>query len=230
MPIPTFIINRDLLTWPKLQVEWMLARGLEPIIVDNNSSYQPLLDWYDTKPCEVVRLGYNGGHMVVFNSGLIQQRVKDYYIITDPDLEVWTLPDDTIDKLLEGHKKFPAVHKVGLAIQIDDIPDEYPLKAQVGIWETPFWAAPLGNDFYDAALDTTFSLYHRDRSMGYTLNAVRTGGPYTVRHLPFYLTPQTMNDELAYYMTHCDKGVSTQARYLEPMVNEYLRKQNEKDS
>ncbi len=227
--IKCFIVNKDLLIWPKKIVETCIKWGLEPIIVDNASTYPPLLEWYDTEPCKIYRLTYNGGHKVVFESGILSAEVKDdYYIVTDPDLEIWTLPDDTVIKLKEGFSKYPHAHKVGLAIKIDDMPDEYPLKKQVLIWETPFWQNYLGDDFYGAPLDTTFALYHTSRTTAHTISGIRTGGKYTVRHLPFYLTPDTLDDEIAYYMTNCNKAVSTQARYLAPMVEQYMRNKNER--
>ena len=64
MGIPVIINNRNLLTWPKAMVrdlnKW---EGIGDIyIVDNGSTYEPLLEWYATNPCKVVMLGENLGH------------------------------------------------------------------------------------------------------------------------------------------------------------------------
>ena len=50
MSIPIIINNRNLLTWPKAMVERISRyEGVgDIIIVDNGSTYEPLLDWYAT--------------------------------------------------------------------------------------------------------------------------------------------------------------------------------------
>jgi hypothetical protein len=229
MAIPAFIINRNLLEWPKRMVEWMQRHpDLHPIIIDNNSDYPPLVEWYESRPCDIISLPVNAGHTALYNTGLIDNLASDYYILTDPDFYLETLPDDVIDKLKEGLEKHPDVHKAGLAIKIDDIPDGFPVKHLVqNEWENKFWDNPLGDDFYKAPIDTTFALYDMSRSRGHTFDAIRLGGPYTVRHLPFYITPETMDDELLYYFDHSDKQISTMARYLEPLIEEYRAKTQE---
>lgn len=222
--IKAFLINRDIWTWPKAMVSWMnQIPELEPIIIDNASTYQPTLDWYDTNPCRIIRLDYNGGHKVLWTSGLFQKEVKeDYYIVTDPDFDMSTCPLDVVDKLKEGLIKYNQP-KCGLAIKIDDMPDEYPLKDQVLRWETGFWSKPLENDFYEAPIDTTFALHDSRKCRTHMIGGIRTGGDYTIRHLPFYLTPDNIDEEIAYYFEHCDKKVSSQARYLNDWVQEVYK-------
>lgn len=215
--IKCFIINRNLLTWPKAMVEWMhRVPNLEPIILDNASDYAPLLDWYDTDPCRVIRFNDNYGHTVLWSSGIYLTELKDteYFILTDPDLDMSTIPIDVIDKLKEGINKHN-VNKCGLAIRIDDIPNEYPLKDQVLFWENGFWNNYLEDDYYLAPVDTTFALHKTEKSRSYKIGGIRTGGNYTTRHLPFYLTPDTVTDEIDYYFCNCNKTISTQAKYLQ---------------
>ena len=58
MNIPVIINNRNLFTWPKAMVERIKEYdGVgEIIIVDNDSTYPPLLEWYATNPCRIERL------------------------------------------------------------------------------------------------------------------------------------------------------------------------------
>ena len=209
-------------------VEWIQQiPELEPIVLDNASTYPPLLEWYDTNPCRVIKLGFNYGHKCLWSSGLFQKEIKDapYYILTDPDFDMSTCPLDIIDKLKEGLIKYNQP-KCGLAIKIDDLPDEYPLKQQVLIWETPFWSKPLENDFYSAPIDTTFALHDAKKCRSHMIGGIRTGGAYTVRHLPFYLTPENIDEEIAYYFDRCDKQVSSQARYLDEWIQQCYREKN----
>ena len=54
MGIPVIINNRNLLTWPKAMVRDLSKwEGIGDIyIVDNGSTYEPLLEWYATNPCK----------------------------------------------------------------------------------------------------------------------------------------------------------------------------------
>jgi hypothetical protein len=218
--IKTFIINRDLLTYPRNMVEWVKKiPELEPIILDNDSTYPPLLEWYETNPCRIIKLGFNYGHTALWTTGLFCKEVGDdpYYIVTDPDLDMSTCPLDVVDKLKEGLHRFNQP-KCGLAIRIDDLPVEYPLRDQVLIWESPFWTQPLGDDFYQAPIDTTFALHDSKRCRSHIVGGIRTGGDYTIRHLPFYLTPETLDDEMVYYFDNSNKRISSQANFLSEWI------------
>lgn len=220
-----FFIVRDIVSWLQPMIETCQKWNLEPIILDNNSSYKPLLEYYRQKPCRVIRFNQNFGNNVLYATGTLQQEVgpNERYILSDPDLMIDHLPDDTIEKFEYGLEKYSVI-KVGPAIQIDDMPDEYILKEQVLIWETPFWSNPLGEDYYNAPLDTTFALYKPGINR-HTIGGLRVGGAYTCKHMPFYLTPDNITDELAYYFSHCDRTKSSQGQYIGDWILEnYGRK------
>ena len=75
MKIPVIINNRNLLTWPKAMVRDLSKwEGIGDIyIVDNGSTYEPLLDWYETKPCGVIYLNKNVGHQAPWLCGLVER-------------------------------------------------------------------------------------------------------------------------------------------------------------
>ena len=50
------------LTYPKNMSEFLSDHGIEVILIDNNSTYPPLLEWYDKCPYKVHRLKENMGH------------------------------------------------------------------------------------------------------------------------------------------------------------------------
>ncbi len=201
-----FVNNRDLLTWPRAMAE-KLCETAEVIIVDNASTYPPLLDWYAACPFEVIRLTDNVGHRAPWLTGIIDRRASDWYVVTDPDLDLSLLPDDWFSRLQELSLRYSWASKVGLGLRIDDLPDDSPVKEDRVDWESRFWIDPLEPGVYRAGVDTTFALYHRDRAP-FTWDDVRTDAPYLARHLPWYVTPETVTPEFRYYLDHASRSSS----------------------
>lgn len=94
MKIPVIINNRDLLTWTSnmlAKIKQLNSVG-EIYIVDNGSTYQPLLAWYETKPCNIIRLNNLGQH-APWLCGLVA-KLGTPYVVTDSDLDISNLPLD----------------------------------------------------------------------------------------------------------------------------------------
>jgi hypothetical protein len=208
LKVNTFLINFNLLTWPKQMVEYLLdIPEIVPIILDNNSTYLPLLEWYDKNcPVRVIRFDKNWGHHVGWDTGVIFDLFdghNPYYILSDPDLDLTNIPKDFLNVLISGFEKYHDCTKCGFGIKIDDLPKESPVYDLVPQWETRFWEKPLDDLYYDATLDTTFAVHSVERDHTGTIG-VRTGPPYITRHLPFYLTKENLTDEIRYYFDHVE--------------------------
>ena len=76
------------------------------IIVDNNSTYEPLLEWYATNPCEVIRLNENMNQSAPWLIGIPFDRKYEYYVVTDPDLDLSNVPKDCLNVLKEKLEKY----------------------------------------------------------------------------------------------------------------------------
>lgn len=224
-----FIIMFNWLTWPKAMAEYLTALGCEVILIDNNSSYPPLLQWYENCPFKVHRMQENFGHLALWKSGLIDSFDDQYYIVTDPDLDIFTdVPFNFLATLKQGLLNNPDVIKSGLSLKIDDLPDNAYAK-RVYEWELKFWQTPVDNEgFYKSDIDTTFAMYDRTRYFGQLPNnrffsGVRSPAPYTARHLPWYFTEESVlnNDEQKYYLRHTNTYWATQ--FKETIVNPHLR-------
>jgi hypothetical protein len=128
-----------------------------------------------------------------------------WYVVTDSDLSLANCPKDVLDVLIEGFSVMPQAVKVGLSLEIDDLPE--PMRARVRGWELQFWSDPVNDRFIRALVDTTFALYpihqnHADSML--TGPALRTNRPYTARHLPWYLDGANLPEEEAFYYAHCN--------------------------
>lgn len=204
-----YIISFNRLTPLKAMCEFLTQTGVEPVIIDNNSTYPPLLEWLAQCPYEVHLRPTNGGHLVLWRElpHLITDR---YYIVTDPDLDLSAVPHDYVEVLKEGLRMFPHVMKAGLSLDIFDLPlNDY--TQEVIKWERKYWERELKNGFYMSEIDSTFALYDSQRDFGTLPNdkffkAVRADKPYTAVHLPWTLTKETMNEEEQYYIDNCKGG------------------------
>jgi len=196
--IPVYINNWNILTWVRTMAAYLEKIPEAAIfIIDNNSTYQPLLDWYDRCPYDIIRLpenlGSRHGYNVVLKGSEHKRRFgSDFFAFTDADLDICGCPPDILEVLQEGHRRHNI--KTGLSIEINDVP-ETSLTYDGVVIDRCYWENKLDDMFYDSAVDTTFALYHKD-SFEYDYKAIRSERPYTARHLPWYFTPDTeMSDE-----------------------------------
>ena len=223
MPIPAFIIARDRFTMIKNTVEQVQRLGCVPVIVDNASTYPPLLEWYSEVRYNVVRLGdscqgkfphRNVWTYVLPSISIFQHRWNtDYYVVTDPDLDLSDLPSDTLEKLKIGLNK-GLVHKCGLSLEISNCHPEW--QDKVVAWERQFWDSPVYYNeqiYYSAPIDTTFALYNIYNAfdlLTYSCHAkaLRIGFPYSVMHIPWHVGKADWTEEDKYYYEHMNKAIS----------------------
>src|SRR5688572_32308947 len=108
-----FIIIKNRLTWPKAMCEFLSSTGCDPILIDNDSDYPPLLEWYKSCPFKVHRLKENLGHLCLWKSGIIEEYPEQFYAVSDPDLDLSNIPHDYVEVLMKGFKLNPQVIKSG---------------------------------------------------------------------------------------------------------------------
>ena len=185
MKVPVIINNRNLLTWPKAMVrdlrKWEWIGDI--YIVDNGSTYEPLLEWYATKPCEVISLGVNAGHQAPWLCGLVQKLGEPYYAVTDPDLDLSKTSKQTVVRCVEWLQEFPFVGKVGLSLRWDDVPPRSSYCTHVNTYEAQRQKSSriVKAAKVDVAIDTTFAVYNRSE---YFIGGVSL--LESARHIPWY--------------------------------------------
>jgi hypothetical protein len=202
VPVYVNVFNR--LTTTKILVEQIAKLdNATPIIIDNDSTYPPLLSWYRTAPCEVIRLKENLGHHAPWLSGVVGSDDSDYYCVTDCDLDLQGVPADVLTVLQSTFRWRRSPIKSGLALRVDDVPRT---QTQVLEWESRWWRRKCFADprFYVAAIDTTFAMYrtstpHRLAMKVPGIFCVRLAGEYQARHVPWYCDPSRLTEEDQYY-------------------------------
>jgi hypothetical protein len=210
--IPIFINARDLFAPLRRLVFWLLTAGYTSItILDNDSSYPPLLEFYHTMRTHlrVIRLGINVGHTAIWDMKILQQLdIVSAFVLTDADVvPVEECPSNVLEFFWAVLQAYPLKTKVGFGLRIDDLPDHFQLKPKVIAWESQFWEKKIGRKLYDAPIDTTFALYRP--GSGYDDDAIRTGFPYLARHVPWYENSDRPSEDYAYYLKNARSGINT---------------------
>lgn len=206
--IKAVIVNRNLVTTLKNTVDFLSKDPrVEVIILDQQSTYPPLLEYYKTQ--NVIYNGSNDGP----NSAWSIKHLSDYhYIVADSDCIYDDIPSDWLDKMLWclNNSKH---NKVGFSLKIDDLPDNT-IANQAKEHESKFWTNKCEFGWV-ADLDTTFSLYRAGK--GFQYQAIRLFEPYTIKHTPWYLE-ENMTDEWKYYLQH-SSGISVWGSRLKTIYN-----------
>lgn len=210
MKIPVIINNRNFLTWPKAMVERIKEYdGVgEIIIVDNDSTYPPLLEWYATNPCRIERLDTNVGMGAPWVSGVVKQLNGAPYVLTDPDLGLEETPDDTLLYLLDKLNTLQ-LDKVGLGLDWQIVEKKSPYYERLNLYEKSRWNnSPVKDDVYtEVQIDTTFALYNVGH---YFIGGSSTTFPYVARHYPweFSIEEARNSEEFMYYMDNATSSSS----------------------
>ncbi len=205
--IPIIINNYNRLSMLSKLIDSLTVRGYHNIhIIDNASTYPPLLEWYESCPYKVFRLDENVGHLAFWETGIYKQFWGQYIAYTDSDMEIIPeCPDDFIERFVSLLDKYPYVLKVGFSIAIDDLPDCFDKKDAVQDWESQFWKREIEPEVYIAPIDTTFAVYKpyfKGEIVYFKSKYLRTGYPYTIRHLPWYKDSANLDEEELYYLSH----------------------------
>ena len=162
--IPVVIISFNQLEYLRRLLDWLVRTGHENIVIlDNASTFEPLIEFLDRCEHEVVHAGSNRGQTAPWDTGLVLG-FDGPFVVTDPDvLPCRGCPANAVEhfqELLLRHEEFD---KAGFGLRLDDIPDHYPHRDTVREWERPFWEREVEPGVYAAHIDTTFSV-HRPRT------------------------------------------------------------------
>lgn len=186
------------------------------IIIDNDSTYPPLLEWYEQisnnpKYWGKVDVHYysNEGHLALWSTGLYKE-LGDYFVYTDADIILSEdFPMDWKEIMYNTLQEYSEYEKVALAIHTDDLPDHYRFKYQVIRNEARWWLEEVEKDLYKADTDTTFFMMRNFGDNCYkSLRLARKD--LICRHHGWYLNLDILDDEEKYYLNNLGERVTTQ--------------------
>ena len=214
--IPIIIISFNQFFYLKQLVSFLKKHDYNNIaILDNNSTYPPLLDYFNDieKDVKIHRFNKNYGHRVFWKQKTIFDKyAKGYYVVTDPDIvPVNECPHNFLKHFKEILDANSEINKVGFSLKIDDIPDTNKEKETIIKWENQFWRNLTKNKNYVAKIDTTFALYRPKTIAPIWLDffkAIRVKYPYIAKHGGWYVDSNNLTKEQEYYVKTVNKSSS----------------------
>lgn len=203
--IPIVINNFNRLEYLQKLIKSLEKRGYTNIhILDNKSTYQPLLDFYKVTTYPVYLLNKNLGFMALWKVPKLKNKfTRDYFVYTDPDLEIINeCPENFLDNIWDTMKTDATISKIGLSLLINDIPNHYALKKEVIEFEKQYSEKVAIPGYYMANVDTTFALHRPLTKIGANsyLKMYRSMYPVSIRHLPWYVESNNLTEEEQYYV------------------------------
>lgn len=220
MKIPIIINNFNLLTWPSKMLD--VCKTFEDvgdlIIIDNNSTYEPLLDWYKTNPCDIIYCNNNNGQSCPWILDIPNKLGYKYYVVTDPDLDITYTPKDCLIFLREKMEKYQEYSKIGLSLENWQVSENSPYYHHLKNWAITNWDE---DSIFDGLLtnqifDTTFGLYNLEKNINSGKNCT-TYKPYSAKHIPWEITNdiildmENKNYEYFYYLSNATSASSYKA-------------------
>lgn len=197
--IPLVIIAFETYTFIKQFIDHVAKYFNTVIIIDNNSKYPILLEYYDTlekqdsNKYKIHRLPVNHGH-TVYLKNIVE--LPPVYVLSDPDLQLNpNIPDNFVSELYSLSNTYRA-YKVGFALELDEAAfikdmgvNTFLVNSQQPYWSIEICKLNNKEPVYKAPIDTTFCLinnnYKTNRGWKRGLH-LRVAGCYTCKHLPWY--------------------------------------------
>ena len=202
MNYPIYLTNMNRVTTTRKMVEDLLRLNPDAkiTIIDNASTYPPLLEWYKEVEDKITirRLDANHGPWVFFYGNIFNECEEDYYIYSDADLELNpNMPANWQEIMFNYHKKYNV--KCSLAPKIDDLPPDR--KDQILRHLNPqiaFQPVAGSDEIFTGITDMSFSFDSKEA--GYRFESVKLAGEMECRHIPFYNDFDNLSEEEQYFL------------------------------
>ncbi|PWB21791.1 glycosyltransferase family A protein [Flavobacterium sp. HTF] len=213
--IPIIIISFNQLHYLEKLIDYLTKHNYKNIvIIDNNSTYKPLLEYFDkiNSIVTIHRLKDNYGHLVFWeNKGLFEKYSKGYYALTDADINpIPECPGDFLNHFKKILDKDQKITKVGFSLKVDDIPNTNLYKDRILKWESQFSKDERKDGNFAAEIDTTFALYRPgyQYDIANFYSACRTKMPFVARHGGWYIDNRNLTEEQKFFFANCNESSS----------------------
>jgi len=203
----------------------------EIIICDQSSTFKPMIEFLRKLESDGITVfrwkeNLNDGREknLPRNDAKIREDIQNYfqnhpksnYVVTDPDIFLDNVDGDILEIYAHFLNIMPEIVVVGPMLRIDDIPDYFPRRKKL-ISTTPisthvnFHSRKVHVIQYKdkaikyaiIAIHTTFGMYRKGYLWaGGVKPGIRTHGPYSAKHLDWYVDPKNVSKDQRYYINH----------------------------
>lgn len=216
--IPLILPNFNQLTYLQNIINWW--KWYYPknpyYIIDNGSTYEPLIDFYDSLSVDTV-FRCPGNEFIPHLRMWLGENKPEYYCLSDPDIMPHpTTPPDFLEIFMACIDA--GFHHVGFDLITDDIPDWNTKKGWILGDEKALHSIATRISYkgiiyegFKAPIDTTFALY-ANHNGGWAAPQTAEAWTNSLRlfkafHFGWYLHPQFINEEMKNYFATCKKFV-----------------------
>ena len=214
IPLVINVFNQH--TYLKKMIDQFLSANFKNIyVIDNNSKYPALLDYYsELQSNDRVKVFYynaNRGPHYFFTSQLYKELFFNFpFLYTDPDLSFDKISDDFLSNLFKISLKY-AVFKVGCALTL---PNDSEINQANNVYrkdgniftikqiEESHWLNLVEPNVYNAPIDTTFHLFNTPLYLQNSplITGLRIAGlGMEAKHLPWFKPSLISDNELSFY-------------------------------
>lgn len=206
--IPIFINNRDRVGCLSKLLDWLLKSGYRRIyILDQDSTYPPLLEFYETfrqdPRVHVLRME-NLGFQAIWKSKILEDLdIRTPYVYTDSDI----LPigeKNMVQELIRTLKKYPLVKKVAAKVDITGIIVANAEQIEISNAENYAPNRQVAPNEFFRPRDTTFAVYRDARHYQILYSIHRSD--LQIRHLPWHYDINNLPEDEKYYAVHADRS------------------------
>lgn len=212
--IPIIIPVFNQITYLKNLINWwrFYHPENEIFIVDNRSTYQPLLDFYKKGLDDKTDLHiYSQNTFIPNMTDFINRFIKgkfDFYVISDPDIMPHPSTPGNFLEVMKGYIENKNFHRAGFNLITKDLPLNLNERAMIIGNEAELLAgkeivAYGGYTGYKAPIDTTFCLYTTKNSgWAAPMNGKDWGNClriFEAFHLGWNLDHDNLNEEMKFY-------------------------------
>ena len=207
------IISRNRRSLIENAIDFALSnQNIRIHLMDMGSTYKPLIQYLkqiESRASVTVTYLENLGPRRLWISQDFQRIASSAngFFLSDGDIDYSYTSTGIFEHFVNLSKKYPGIRKIGAALRIDDLPQEFSKTQKIIDSELSNWdkRRMISENLYFAPLDTQFAYYPKYTQDFFLWPSFRIAGQYQVRHAPWYTDYENLSHEEAFYIKNALK-------------------------
>ncbi len=215
--IPFYVVAFNRIKGLQMAVEFVKRSTIpiELVVLDMGSTWEPYLKYRDSLNVKVHSFPFGMGPRDLWVTGELAKLGNYGFFLSDGDIDYSEVAADATQKMIELSERYPWIPKVGLALRINDLPDDFEGN-RLREWGIIDWKVPWSKEVFLTGLDTTIAYYPRRDETFYYRPGLRIAGKYQANHYPWYERSENNDDEAKFYARLASAKISSAQAGLMP--------------